>query len=213
MSDTLELGDAVDTERLMVVSSDCHAGPPMTAFREYIPRRYLEPFDEYARMTEAYDRRLKDRFETWGNTALLAAPDRNEVVGLWDPTARLGDLEAEGVVAEVIYPQGAIPFHTHPPNVSLMPPMVFPADGEMRATGVRTYNRWLADFCNAHPGRHAGSASCRFGISRRRSARSSGLPKRGCGGYRSRPCPTSIRPTMTRSTSRCGRPARHRAFR
>jgi predicted TIM-barrel fold metal-dependent hydrolase len=64
---------------------------------------------------------------------------------------RAQELDDDGVAAEVVFPQ-MVPFgggllqYRHPV------PM------EQNWAGIQAYNRWLADFCNQSPGRHAGVA-------------------------------------------------------
>jgi predicted TIM-barrel fold metal-dependent hydrolase len=75
------------------------------------------------------------------------APRRGE----WDAKVRLEELEADGVVGEVIFPQ-MVPF-----GASLLQ---YRGDDqpELNHVGNRAYNRWLAELCNSNPGRHAGVA-------------------------------------------------------
>ena len=84
--------------------------------------------------------------------------ERDAVVGQWDPEVRLRDLEADGVAAEVVFPQGSVPFHKYPANTTVAPDLEFPADLELQKAGCRAYNRWLAELCSAHPGRTVGVA-------------------------------------------------------
>jgi predicted TIM-barrel fold metal-dependent hydrolase len=85
----------------------------------------------------------------------LMLSDENSVFaprkGEWDESVRLKDLEADGIAAEVIFPQmatfgaGLLQYRT-------------PVDPEHNLAGIRSYNRWLADLCKASPGRRAGVA-------------------------------------------------------
>jgi predicted TIM-barrel fold metal-dependent hydrolase len=75
------------------------------------------------------------------------APRRGE----FDASIRLAELEADGIAAEVIFPQMA-PF-----GAGLMQ-YRHPVAPELNLEGNRAYNRWLADLCKANPGRHAGVA-------------------------------------------------------
>ena len=72
-------------------------------------------------------------------------------------TAACAELEADGVVAEVIFPNTIPPFF---PQSSLVhqPPGATAGDLDLRWEGLRAHNRWLADFCAAAPGRRAGIA-------------------------------------------------------
>jgi hypothetical protein len=73
----------------------------------------------------------------------------------WDSNRRLAELEADGVVAEVLFPNTIPPFF---PKTSLMhqPPGASDGDLERRWAGLRAHNRWMADFCGDAPGRRAG---------------------------------------------------------
>jgi predicted TIM-barrel fold metal-dependent hydrolase len=146
----------VALETLLLVSADCHAGPPIEAFRPYIPSARLADFDEYLAAVRAYDARLAEVFVGTGTAMQDVFLERELTPGLWDADARLRDLEADGIAADVLFPQGCVPFHGYPANVTLLPQLHFPADDALRAVGVRAYNGWLADFCATHPGRHAG---------------------------------------------------------
>lgn len=69
--------------------------------------------------------------------------------GLFDSDRRLAELEADGVVAEVLFPNG-VPFAATGFGDN--------APVELRAAGGRAYNRWLVDFCGLAPERRAGLA-------------------------------------------------------
>ena len=69
------------------------------------------------------------------------------VEGESDPLVRIEILEAEGIVAEVLFPNGA-PFQGGFGSDR--------ADAKMITAGRHAYNRWLAEFVNAAPGRFAG---------------------------------------------------------
>ena len=71
------------------------------------------------------------------------------------PAAR--SMEADGVVAEVIFPNTVPPFF---PKGSLVeqPPGASDGDLAKRWAGLQAHNRWLADFCSQAPGRRAGIA-------------------------------------------------------
>lgn len=65
--------------------------------------------------------------------------------GPWDPVARLGDMDLDGVKMEVLYPSMARNF--------------FSLKGEeapLQQAGLRSYNDWLQDYCAAAPSRLIG---------------------------------------------------------
>jgi predicted TIM-barrel fold metal-dependent hydrolase len=128
-------------ERYVVISADCHGGADVLGYRDYLPRRFHDDFDAWA---ADYEIPYED----------LTGPDGNRN---WDSARRLADLEADGIVAEVIYPNTVPPFF---PRVSLseQPPAANAGDLEYRAAGLAAHNRWLAEFCADAPGRRAGVA-------------------------------------------------------
>ena len=73
------------------------------------------------------------------------------------PTDAMRDLEADGIVAEVIFPNTIPPFFPGGALVTQIPP-VDAHDLELRWAGLQAHNRWLADFCARTPGRRAGIA-------------------------------------------------------
>ena len=76
--------------------------------------------------------------------------------GAYDADRRIVELEADGIVADVIFPDGTQD-NTTPFDAS-SGPGAKGADWELQTVGAWAYNRWLADFCALHPGRHAGIA-------------------------------------------------------
>ena len=63
--------------------------------------------------------------------------------GGWDPDARLLDQDRDGIAAEVLYPSVGMQLCLHP-------------DFDFKKACFDAYNRWLADFCGAHPHRLIG---------------------------------------------------------
>ncbi len=128
-------------ERFTVISADCHGGGAIDDYRPYLPSSLHEGFDRWrSAFRNPYD-------DLEGDGA-----SRN-----WDSDRRLAELEADGVVAEVIFPNTIPPFF---PQASLVhqPPPADAGDLERRWEGLRAHNRWLADFCSRAPGRRAGIA-------------------------------------------------------
>ena len=128
-----------DGANYTVISSDCHGGADIASYRPYLESQYHDDFDAwYATFENPY--------------ADIAGDDAGRN---WDSDRRLREMEADGVVAEVVFPNTIPPFF---PKVSLVhqPPGAGAGDLERRWAGLRAHNRWLADFCAAAPGRRAG---------------------------------------------------------
>lgn len=126
-------------ERYTVISADCHAGADLLDYKPYLEAGYHDDFDAWA---AAYVNPYAD--------LLADTADRN-----WNSARRLAELAADGIVAEVVFPNTIPPFF---PSASLMAPAPSPQEYEQRWAGLRAHNRWLADFCADAPGRRAGVA-------------------------------------------------------
>jgi predicted TIM-barrel fold metal-dependent hydrolase len=128
-------------DHYVVISADCHGGGEIHEYRDYLASQYHDEFDAWV---DSYDILFPDLLGDLGK--------RN-----WDSDRRMHDLEADGIVAEVIFPNTIPPFFPGGALVTQAPP-VDAHDLELRWAGLQAHNRWLADFCARTPGRRAGVA-------------------------------------------------------
>ena len=126
-----------DNERYTIISADCHAGGSHAQYREYLDPAYLDDFD-------AWRNKYKNPFRDLGDQRRY----RN-----WDNDMRNSQQEADGIVAEVVFPNTVPPFF---PSFVLFAPPARPEDYEHRLAGIRAHNRWLVDWCGQFPERRAG---------------------------------------------------------
>ena len=125
------------SDRYVVISADTHAGADLSDYRPYLEAKYHDAFDAWAAtFVNPFTDLMRDD------------ADRN-----WDSTRRTAELEADGVVAEVIYPNTIPPFFESGSLVAAVPS---PEDYELRIAGLRAHNRWMAEFCAEQPDRRAG---------------------------------------------------------
>ncbi|WP_036494086.1 amidohydrolase family protein [Nocardia sp. BMG111209] len=129
----------------VIISVDGHVKAPRAGYREYLDAEYRPEFDEWLRAAEA--RGLPDA----GNIH----PDLL-VDAQWDADRRLRDLESQGVVGEVLFPNG-IPF-----QAKAVSDTAEASTPELTRAGITAYNRWLADFCAQAPERLKGQALLSF---------------------------------------------------
>jgi predicted TIM-barrel fold metal-dependent hydrolase len=129
--------------KLAVISIDGHVKAPRAGYRDYVEQQFLGDFDDWLASVEG----LPDA----GNKS-QHLPDEAQ----WDSELRLRDLEEQGVVAEVLFPNGLAfvdaRFQDSPTA----------DDPALAREGRMAYNRWLADFCAETPGRRAGQALVGF---------------------------------------------------
>jgi predicted TIM-barrel fold metal-dependent hydrolase len=126
-----------DSDRYVVISADGHAGADLRDYRPYLESSLHDEFDRWA---DAYRNPFTD----------LVKPDANRN---WDSEVRQKAIEADGVAAEVLYPNTVPPFF---PRGGLVAGAPSAQDYPLRLAGLRAHNRWLADWCAALPGRRAG---------------------------------------------------------
>ena len=124
-------------DRYIVISADCHAGADLLDYRPYLESRYHDDFDAWA----------ASFVSPYGD---LVRPDADRN---WDSTRRMRELEADGVVGEIIYPNTIPPFYARGSLVATAPSA---EDFELRLAGLRAHNRWLAEWCGEFPARRAG---------------------------------------------------------
>jgi predicted TIM-barrel fold metal-dependent hydrolase len=121
----------------VTITADSHAGASLDTYREYLDPQYRERFDVW-----------RAAHRSPGRKPAGARKSKN-----WDSAERFRDLEADGVCAEVIFPNTLLPFHE---QVTLVAPPPTHDQLELQLAGTRAYNRWLADFCQEAPERRAG---------------------------------------------------------
>jgi len=125
------------SERYTIISSDCHAGGNHAQYREYLDPAYIDEFDAWRGKYSNPFRDLQDDGRS-----------RN-----WDNDRRINDLNNDGTVAEIIFPNTVPPFF---PTGVVIAPAPRPEELPRRLAGIRAHNRWLADFVAAAPDRRFG---------------------------------------------------------
>jgi hypothetical protein len=74
----------------------------------------------------------------------------------WDHEARVKHMDAEGIAAEVMFPNTVPPFYPSGAVTALAPKTA--EEYRYRWEGVKAHNRWAVDFCDQLPGRRIGLA-------------------------------------------------------
>ncbi len=132
--------DTLDADyRYTVISADAHAGADIADYRPYLAAAWHDEFDVWA---ASYVNPFAD---------LLAATAYRS----WDSDRRLAENDADGITAEVLFPNTVPPFFEEGSLVALPPTE---AEYDRRWAGIQAHNRWLAEFCSRAPGRRAGVA-------------------------------------------------------
>jgi predicted TIM-barrel fold metal-dependent hydrolase len=71
----------------------------------------------------------------------------------WDSDRRFAEQEADGIVAEVLFPNTVPPFF---PTNAVVAPAPGPSNFARRLAGLHAHNRWQADWIAAAPSRRKG---------------------------------------------------------
>jgi predicted TIM-barrel fold metal-dependent hydrolase len=140
-----------------IISADSHITEPAGTYVDHID----PAFRDRAPRLERHDT-LGDVFVVDGfprpislGTAAAAGLDPSEIRqsgrtfdelhrGGWDPVARLGDQDRDGVAAEVIYPTVGMIICNH-------------RDADYKHACFEAYNRWIAEYCSHDPARLLGA--------------------------------------------------------
>jgi len=135
----------------VIVTSDSHIGPPLELLRPYCPRKHLEAFDLFAAKTDAAGLRFGE-FRTGYPEWMWNL----QTQGHHDAAARLADMDADGVSAEVIFhgSQNGAPIPFREGSFGQQAGQ----DLTLAEVGNQIYNRWLSDFVSHEPARHVGLA-------------------------------------------------------
>jgi predicted TIM-barrel fold metal-dependent hydrolase len=146
-----------ETDRYMIVSSDCHAGADVADYKPYLERRWHDEFDAWA--ATYHDKWLEvdpGPASTRREEELKIGISSGTMIANWDSEERIRDLDADGVVGEVVFPNTAPPFF--PSGVITAGTPKTHEEYERRWAGLKAHNRWLVDFCSQLPGQRAGIA-------------------------------------------------------
>jgi predicted TIM-barrel fold metal-dependent hydrolase len=124
-------------DRYTIITADTHAGGSHAQYREYLDPEFRDDFDAWRATYKNPFKDLKDDRRT-----------RN-----WDSNQRWREQEADGIVAEVVFPNTVPPFF---PSFVLFAQPPTSDQYRHRLAGIRAHNRWLADLVAEAPERRAG---------------------------------------------------------
>jgi predicted TIM-barrel fold metal-dependent hydrolase len=141
-------------QTLQLVDADAHVNPPATFWDDYLPAKFAGrgPRIEEGAPSETHDwvvfegsrkpLNLMTSTVGMGRNFKPVGRQSDVLTGNFEPAARLGDMEKDGVDTAVLF--GGGPLGT--------------ADNDLYLASFEAYNRWLADFCNYDPKRLVGVA-------------------------------------------------------
>ena len=146
------------SDKLIVVSSDCHAGLHIADYKPYVESKYHDIMDTAVPVQIEITDKAEQSFLIKEINDAWREPIKKQLTGAWDYDERIAMLEQDGIAAEVIFPDGITEMNTPPfgAGLGLSPRNAVP---ELQWAGAMAHNRWLAEFCANDPARHIGVAS------------------------------------------------------
>ncbi len=138
-------------KRILMISADCHAGPPAETYKQYLEKGVHAEYDAWLAQLEEQKRKRQGLFETKFMKKFESDGGEDGLSGAWDSDRRVRELEQDGTVAEVFFPDsivaGGVPFGA---GISMNSR---PIEPKLKLAGARAHNRWAKDLCDANAGR------------------------------------------------------------
>lgn len=144
-------------EHHIVISADTHCGAGLRHYRNYLEAKFHDDFDVWVKFMEQDNARRKELFKDMERSPLEVGVDGDPAVfGYRNSSSaeRLREQQADGVIAAVLFPNTMPPFA--PPAATSFEAPQYSDNFEHRWAGLRSHNRWLADFVSEAPERRAG---------------------------------------------------------
>lgn len=143
--------------RYILISTDGHAGLPPQQYKEYLPGKYHDEFDQQLarqiEITKAAEKSfLVDEFNRKWRQGI-----EEDLQGAWDSGIRNRVLDKDGVVAEVLFPDGITEMNS-PPFGAGLSLKTWGVDPDLQWHGAQAHNRWIAEFVAQCPERRIGVA-------------------------------------------------------
>lgn len=146
-----------NNDHYAIISADCHAGLPTEQYRPYLDSRYHAALDDFlaerramlAARAEA-GMSYEEYEEEWTS--------QEGYSGGWDAATRDKELDNDGVVGEIMFPDSDSISGTTCPPFGAGIGATGELDGDLAFAGATAHNRWLAELCADSPLRRAGVA-------------------------------------------------------
>jgi predicted TIM-barrel fold metal-dependent hydrolase len=143
-----------------IIDSDAHVNEPPQLWQERVPAKFRDRAPRVERTDRGEMWVFDDGKEKWpvGLTAVAGlsyfqyspigcVTYETMRPGSFDTKARLEDLDADGIYAQLLYP-----------SVTLKGARIYSKDRELQLACVRAYNEWIGEFCEGSGGRLIGQS-------------------------------------------------------
>jgi predicted TIM-barrel fold metal-dependent hydrolase len=151
MSDLFEHVASIDYP---ILDADAHVNEPPQLWQESVPAKWKERAPKLVKTERGDIWHFDGGKETWpmgltataGQSVFQMGPmgQTYETMrpGSFDTQARLSDMDADGIYAQVLYP-----------SVTLKGARIYSSERELQLVCVRAYNEWIRSFCQGSGGR------------------------------------------------------------
>ena len=146
-----------ELDRYLIISSDGHAGLPAAQYRKYVDPEFRDAFDVALPIQIAATEAAAKSFLVDDINKEWREGNDYELSGAWDTDARIKVMDADGIAAEVLFPDGVTEMNA-PPFGAGFSMGTEGVTSELQWAGCRAHNRWLAEFVSAAPERRIGLA-------------------------------------------------------
>jgi predicted TIM-barrel fold metal-dependent hydrolase len=142
--------------KAIIVSTDGHAGLKFRSYKDYIEKKYHPAFDDLPNPEDVLAQMFAAN-PVLGQSFYKFEEHYRETAfrGVSDPHHRVRELEADGIVAEILFPfattDTSVPWSDF--LAAVTPRARDEGAREMRWVGEKAYNRWIAEFCSGEPDR------------------------------------------------------------
>ena len=137
-----------------ILDADAHVNEPPTLWQDGVPAKWRERAPRVVHSERGDIWEFDGGREKWpvgltataGQSYFQFSPTGQTYAtmrpGSFDPEARLRDLDADGIWAQVLYP-----------SVTLKGAKIYSGERELQLACVRAYNEWIGSFCAGSGGR------------------------------------------------------------
>ena len=137
-------------ENFIVISSDCHAGSLIAQYKDYTEEKHHEMLDMAVPITIEMSQKASESFLIKEINDDWRKGIEQQLTGAWDYKERVKMLDADGIAAEIIFPDGITEINTPPFGAGLMMPTKDMVP-ELQWAGAMAHNRWLSEFALTTP--------------------------------------------------------------
>ena len=103
--------DKSESPRYCLISTDAHAGADIQGYGQYLPKAFHDEFDAWAATFDDPWSKLDDEMHDRDDPDIVMGRASFVSRYSWESETRLEHMDAEGIAAEVVFPNTVPPFY------------------------------------------------------------------------------------------------------